>query len=99
MDTTQQNEHEHNPEQETDLLIWDYLDGEISEQRCKRLSSMLMDRAEVRDRFVDAAVMNSMLYEHFRKQSQPALLDEQQADRDERPMRRLRRKHGRPPAA
>lgn len=94
MDTTQPNEHD------TDTLIWDYLDGEISAERCGRLSSLLTERADVRERFVESAVINSMLRDYYRKQAEGGGAGAQ-ADEQVQPVRRCgrRRKHGRSPAA
>lgn len=84
-------------ESDTDQLIWEYLDGGISDAGAEALSSALTDRPEVRERFVDSAMLHGMLVEHYcgAKSLAPA---EPQSDANY-VVRPRRRKHGRPPAA
>lgn len=75
----------------TDTLIWEYLDGEISPSRAKRLSNVLSIRASARQRFVEAAVMHGMLFDYFKKEHERSNSEE-----GEMP---TRRKRGRTSAA
>lgn len=46
-------------------LIWEYLDGEISEKRCGVLSRMLERDADAREQLIESAVLHGMLGQHF----------------------------------
>jgi len=84
--------HESQHEPDTDQLIWEYLDGGISEAGAARLSSELTDRPEVRERFVDSAMLHGMLIEHYRGGAS-------RYAEEEAAFRKRRRKHGRSSAA
>jgi len=75
----------------TDTLIWEYLDGEISPTRAERLSMVLTQRASARQRFVEAALMHGMLFDYFKK--------EHERSSDEQAQMPARRKQGRTSAA
>jgi len=86
--------------QNTDTLIWEYLDGDISPTRAEQLSSMLAKRDAARQRFVEAAVMHGMLFDYFKNEhaaTNNEQTDEQADAQGEMPKRRKR--HGRSSAA
>ena len=58
--------------QDSDTLIWEYLDGDLSPSRAMTLSSLLKRRAETRERLVDSAMLHSMLFEHFKAEAESA---------------------------
>ncbi|MGB0767384.1 MAG: hypothetical protein ACPGYV_06710 [Phycisphaeraceae bacterium] len=76
-----------------DTLTWEYLDGEITPSRAQVLSNMLLEKAEARQRFVEAAVMHGMLFDYFKKQAE---MKQDEHDADGMPKRR---KPGRTSAA
>lgn len=51
-----------------DRLIWEYLDGEITPPRAQLLSKVLSNKASVRERFVEAAVLHGMLLDYLKKE-------------------------------
>lgn len=77
--------------QDADTLTWEYLDGEISPSRAQTLSDMLTEKAEARQRFVEASVMHGMLFDYFKN-------GQAEATEEEAPMPK-RRKRGRTSAA
>ncbi len=72
---------------DADRLTWEYLDGEISPSRAQRLSNMLAEKAEARQRFVEAAVLHGMLFDYFKNAK-----TNDQADADDQPRRRKGRR-------
>ncbi len=54
--------------QDTNTLIWEYLEGEISPSRAERLAERLEQKAQAREQFVESAVLHGMLFEYFRQQ-------------------------------
>lgn len=80
--------------QDADTLTWEYLDGDISPSRLKRLSRLLMAKVTARTRFVEAAVLHGMLFEYFKNERANASGESSQMDETPR-----RRKRGRWSAA
>ena len=82
---------------EPSTLIWDYLDGEISQSRAGVLSRLLERRPSVREMLVESAVLHGMLRQYYSKasatRSQIELAGEDQSPR------RKRGRHGKSPAA
>jgi len=82
--------------QDPTMLIWEYLDGDISPTRAQTLSTMLTEREQVREQFVESAVLHGMLFEYYRNEQ---AANAQQTEADQADASTRRRKRGRSSAA
>lgn len=63
---------DHTPNREdVTSLIWEYLDGEITDERAEQLSAALSDQADSRDQFAESVVLHGMLCQYFQSEPKP----------------------------